>query len=49
VEPPQPAAAVAAPPTEDGADKPAKKRGFWSRFFKGKDKPKPGPSDPNQP
>jgi len=50
-EPPQPAVAVAAPPTDDGAGKPAKKRGFWSRFFKGKDKPKPAPgqSDPNQP
>jgi len=50
-EPPQPAAAASAPPTDDGADKPAKKRGFWSRVFKGKDKPKPvpGSSAPNQP
>jgi hypothetical protein len=48
---PQAAATASAPQTEDAAGKPAKKRGFWSRFFRGKDKPKPAPgsSDPNQP
>jgi hypothetical protein len=51
VEPPQPASMTAPPPAGDAVEKPAKKRGFWGRFFHGKDKPKPPPasSDPNQP
>jgi len=50
-EPPPSATTASAPPTEEGTGKPAKKRGFWSRIFHGKDKPKPAPesSEPRQP